>query len=450
MSDRLRYGEILVRAGVLSRKALNAVIADTHLDTFDLGEVLVSQGLIREDVMLKTISKALNVPLIDLERLDADQRALGLVPRAVCVEHFVLPVEIESNRSGEHLHLAMANPSDVRAIKQVTRQARLRIRPSIAAARQIRESIEKSYGGTIAPPPRSVARSVAPQRPKIEPSKPTSLFDFGVVDLSGSTVDLGATERATPLAPTPNPSTAKAKRPRSGRRRITRSDSDLSDALDAAAQQPVVGDGSAFDNGVEKPRASRRRSSGSMGVVRKGAATRSGPEELPPLPPGIRRRSEMTSRAPRSSSAPPNPISASRPPSRAPAIAPPRVAPQTPPPSPTALPSVPKPDLDPFSQQHQPPPGVIDDMQDIDVHGVLKRYVDDIQSSSESGDEVISQYLDRIGNVGAVNDQFFETLELALGRTRSASGRLLIALIRQLARRGLVDLVELVSEARDS
>lgn len=89
-------------------------------------------------------------------------------------------------------------------------------------------------------------------------------------------------------------------------------------------------------------------------------------------------------------------------------------------------------------------------MQDVDVHGVLKRYVNDIQNSSESGDEVISQYLDRIGNVGAVNDQFFETLELALGRTRSASGRLLIALIRQLARRGLVDLVELVSEARDS
>lgn len=200
MSDKLRFGEMLVRAGVLGRDDLERVLAEVSAQDIDLGEVLVAKGLVDEASMLKTLSKALNLPCVSLDQIVPEPRALQLVPRELCVEHHLLPVEVERSRTGEHLHVAMANPSDVKAIKRVTRQARLRIRPLIASAREIHAAIQRHYGGPAIPvlaaqPSGSVELAGPSPEAAGGPTPETTnfaiggagagaMFDFGVTDLS--------------------------------------------------------------------------------------------------------------------------------------------------------------------------------------------------------------------------------------------------------------------------
>lgn len=172
MNDKLRFGEILARAGVLEREALEQALKAIGDDPVDLGEVLVSRGVIDEKVMLKTISKALNLPSISLEKATPDTRAIELVPLEMCTLYCLIPIEVERGRGGEHLHLAMANPSDVKAIKKVTRQTRLRIRPMVASAREIRASIQRHYGGGS----EASSRVEAPfSAPGVNPNAPTAM-----------------------------------------------------------------------------------------------------------------------------------------------------------------------------------------------------------------------------------------------------------------------------------
>ncbi|MCA9541839.1 MAG: hypothetical protein KC620_23240, partial [Myxococcales bacterium] len=188
MSDKLRFGEILVRAGVLDRETLDRVLREIGDSPADLGEVLVTRKLVDESTMLHAVGKALNLPSVSVEQATPDPRALQLVPRQLCAEYFLLPIEVERSRMGEHLHVAMANPADVRAIKQVTRQSRLRIRPLVASAREIRVAIARCYGEEAAP----VAAEPAPSPPEIPVAPPSRasgagtdhIFDFDVTDLS--------------------------------------------------------------------------------------------------------------------------------------------------------------------------------------------------------------------------------------------------------------------------
>jgi hypothetical protein len=221
LSDKIRFGEILVRAGVLERSLLENLAREQDATGQDLGELLVARGIIDEPTMLQTIGKSLNRPVVNLESARPDPRALTLLPVALCLEHLVIPIEIETGKTGDHLHVAMANPLDVRAIKVVMQQARLRIQPLVASARDIKAAIARHYGagsgtpapGQSRPPPVASAPSLGapspparsnpalggppatpplPSPPRPSPSPPTSsntgskdaVFDFAVMDLS--------------------------------------------------------------------------------------------------------------------------------------------------------------------------------------------------------------------------------------------------------------------------
>ena len=179
MSDKLRFGEILVRAGVLDRSQLESVLREQGAMGGDLGELLVARGCLEESAMLQAVAKALNRPVVSLESVQPDPRTLSLLTRELCVEHVLFPIEVERSKTGDHLHVAMANPLDVRAIKVVMQHARLRIQPLVCSAREIKASIGRFYGGPVAsaapsaPPPMQTNPAMrAPAGMGVAPSSP--------------------------------------------------------------------------------------------------------------------------------------------------------------------------------------------------------------------------------------------------------------------------------------
>ncbi len=516
MSDKLRFGEILVRANVLERGALDRVLHEVEGQPVDLGEVLVTRQHVDEETMLQTISKALNLPGINLDRVQPDQRALSLVPRELCVEHFLLPVEVERSRTGEHLHVAMANPSDVKAIKRVTRQARLRIRPLVASARAIRAAIQRHYGGPPVPGPEPVPASTPATKAHAKasgaggtaPTQQTSsagadastdMFDFGVTDLSaladdgptaaGPSLDAGSGLDDDVLdadlfehdggafgarATAPHHGSSPAPPAPHGGSSAPQLGADLMSLLDSSATQSVVGQGdlappptpsappgarrgfgmmkrpprpSAGEPASGRPPPVGPTPSGGLPPLPRGpspTAQNKRPKPLPPLPPSLRARTASTPPEPPPALDPfatptPAPLQASRRPSAP--LPPPVRASSAPSPAPAAVSEPPT------------PPGVVDDREErLDLRGLLERFVNDLDEGDAQADEVIARYLDRYGQATTppAGDEFFAALDRTLSHTRSGMGRLLVGLVRQLARRGLVDPDELLADLRDA
>jgi len=94
------------------------------------------------------------------------------------------------------------------------------------------------------------------------------------------------------------------------------------------------------------------------------------------------------------------------------------------------------------------PEGVIDDRETtdrLDVRRLLERLVSDPEEGESSSDHVIDTFLGRYGEgPPGTGDKVFAALDRALGDANSGTARLLVVLIRHLARRGLVDLDELI------
>lgn len=430
MSDKLRLGEILVRAGILDRDVLEEAIERVDSQS-DLGELLVAEGHLDEGTLLQTIGKALNLNPVRLGDVEPDRKALDLVGREDCAELFLFPVHVEQGRTGAHLHVAMANPADVRAIKRVTRKARMRIRPLVALAREVREAVVKHYGGEHIPGPMdSISRppdavSVAPLQPPAESQEtpsPSGLFDFGVADLS----DLESN------ASLPPPIAMAPKAP--GTQSPLPINDDLMGELDESAASVLDA-----EPAVPYDRA------------RVAAVRRS-------MPPG-----EARLAPPRTTDSPP-----------------PR-APTGPMPSPPRLPvSAPLPPLkghlpqasatgplpharpghvptDPFGPQtlgsdaSTPlPAGLVDATEDgPGIQQLLDQFIEPAESTERRADLVIQQALTQYGaDEEAPGERVFAALDRALLRSGSMSGRLTVVLIRQLARRGLVDPDRLLADLK--
>jgi hypothetical protein len=395
----------------------------------DLGELLVAQGHLDEAILLKTIGTALNLPSVRLGEVAPEQRALDLVPREDCIEHFLMPIHVEQGRTGAHLHVAMANPADVRAIKKVTRKARLRIRPLVALASEIRASIGRHYGGAPVPGPMdSAAPSAAPPMVAAEAPEP-EMFDFGVTDLG--VLDEGAASLPPPIALAP-----------SGGTPLPIGD-DLVNTLDEVAASAIASD-PVFD----RARVAAVRRTGPPREIRISAPP-SGP--LPPrlggatnpLPPlgGTLPPAKATGPLPYAGSPPPlirsttgsmqkvkghvptDPFGPGRVPRRSSA------------PPPAATP---------------PPLGTVpDEARALDIGRILDRFTEATDAQEVEGDDVIADALDRYGRgQDARGEPVFAALDRALIRTRSMSGRLTVVLIRQLARRGLLDADELLTDLK--
>lgn len=461
MNEKQRFGEILVRAGVLDRAALSKVLAEIEDRRIDLGEALVSKGLLDEPTMLQAVGKALNLPSVSLDGARPDERALALVPRALCAEFGLIPIEVERSRTGEHLHVAMANPTDVQAIKAVTREARRRIRPLLAPARAIRIAIERFYGpeagaaaarrasddlfDDLSPAPEPVrephreppARDLLREPPREPPAARAASRD-SVPDLSGATlaqparrpsaIELDEPRSLIPPDVDPRPA------PRSTQALRRGLDADLLDALDHSAMESVAGPGDLAlssrggDYGLVR-RGVRRPRSRTDGASPSQSTPALGPGPLPALPPGLggrRRRPERTTNRPE-----------------------PRRRPGTSPPPANMPTSRHAGEVFDAELDLPTPDGVIDDRESperVDVRRLLERMVSETAEDESGADHVVSEYLDRYGTgTAGTGDRLFAALDRALGDAPTGTSKLLVVLIRHLARRGLVDLDELVA-----
>lgn len=147
MSVRVRLGELLVTARIISREQLEQTLALQKKDGRRLGKLLVEQGLVTETQLTQILSQQLAVPWVSLYHIDFSRQLLDLVPRLLAEKHCLVPIFVRRVRGlGETLYVAMDDPGDEVAQRAVSEFAGLPVRTMIAPPTDIRSAIRAYYG----------------------------------------------------------------------------------------------------------------------------------------------------------------------------------------------------------------------------------------------------------------------------------------------------------------
>jgi len=137
-----RLGDLLLAENLVSHERLAQAIAEQKKSGEKLGTVLLRRGDISEDQLVHFLSTQYRVPVVTLPERVIAPEILKLVPASVARKHSVLPL---GRRGPAMLLLAMADPSNVLAVDDVSFRTGLKVVTVIATPTSIHRAIERSY-----------------------------------------------------------------------------------------------------------------------------------------------------------------------------------------------------------------------------------------------------------------------------------------------------------------
>ncbi|MFO0569931.1 MAG: hypothetical protein U0263_30070 [Polyangiaceae bacterium] len=181
-APRVRLGELLVEAQIITREQLEETLTLQKKDGRRLGTLMVEGGLVTETQVTQILSQQLSVPWVSLYHIDFSRQLLNLVPREIAERYSLVPIFVRRVRgSGETLYIAMDNPEDDQARDEVARYSGLPVRAMIAPLSDIRGAIRAYYGGDAelgfegdSDVPKRSSPPPAPSTPAPGPAAPTN------------------------------------------------------------------------------------------------------------------------------------------------------------------------------------------------------------------------------------------------------------------------------------
>ena len=142
-----KLGEILTKAGLVTKEQLEKALEIQRGTTKRLGEVLVELGLVTELDIASSLSKQLGIPYASrASGLLRPLKGEGLeqcVPVDFARQHLVLPL----SRTLNSLTVACVNPLDLITMDNLSRISHCEINPVVTTKPDLEEAIERFYGG---------------------------------------------------------------------------------------------------------------------------------------------------------------------------------------------------------------------------------------------------------------------------------------------------------------
>src|SRR5881296_1129596 len=136
-----RLGDLLVADGLLTADQLKKALAEQKGSPEKLGSVLIRLNFVNEDQLIGFLSRQYGVPSITLAQLDIDSDVLKLVPAPIARKYEVVPVR----KMGNSLALAMADPTNVFALDDISFMTNLQVLPLVASQTAIKKAIDRNY-----------------------------------------------------------------------------------------------------------------------------------------------------------------------------------------------------------------------------------------------------------------------------------------------------------------
>ena len=137
--EKLKYD--LVRDGLVSFEDVDRATQIALSQNTNIGQVLITSGILEENVILKFLEEKLHIPFVNLNDYTIDKNTLKYIPYIDAKKYKILPMfKIE-----DVLTVAMADPMDLFAIDKIVETAECSIEAVIVSEKALLDKIDEYY-----------------------------------------------------------------------------------------------------------------------------------------------------------------------------------------------------------------------------------------------------------------------------------------------------------------
>ncbi|MGF1685798.1 Flp pilus assembly complex ATPase component TadA [Photobacterium japonica] len=142
---RKRLGDLLIEEGIVTAEQIEQALDNQQSSGRKLGDTLISMGFLSEQQMLQFLSRQLDIPLVDLNRVSVDLEAVTLLPE---VHARRLRALVIGERDGT-VRVAMSDPADLAAQEALYNQlGDYRVELVVTPERQLIAAFDRYYRRT--------------------------------------------------------------------------------------------------------------------------------------------------------------------------------------------------------------------------------------------------------------------------------------------------------------
>lgn len=134
--------ELLVRDGLITPDEFDAIVAEAARMEQNVGDILVSRGLISEDYFANLAARYFGVERANLLARDINEQMLQLLPEDVARQRRVVIFDREPDGT---LDVAMEDPSNLETIEFLSQRLHARIRPFLGTSADLNKHLS-AYG----------------------------------------------------------------------------------------------------------------------------------------------------------------------------------------------------------------------------------------------------------------------------------------------------------------
>ncbi|MBU2579171.1 GspE/PulE family protein [Patescibacteria group bacterium] len=142
----------MLDAGLIKEIQFNEALERAEKQDKRVEEILVNEGIIKQDDLIKLKAYILGIPYVALEEEIVDPEILKIIPEPIAKTHNI----VSFRKKGNNLEVAMLDPEDLQTIEFIKKKADLRILPRLTNDKSIKnvlsqyqESLQKEFGKII-------------------------------------------------------------------------------------------------------------------------------------------------------------------------------------------------------------------------------------------------------------------------------------------------------------
>ncbi len=141
MDSSNRFGQLLLRAGIITEQQLNDALEVHRATGNPIGRVLVDLKYVSQADLLRVMARQMGVSFVDLGETNPEIPAINLVPRDLAERYTLMPVSLKDGT----LTVAMAEPQNIMALDDLRIVTGIDIKTVIATKDDITDAIEEYY-----------------------------------------------------------------------------------------------------------------------------------------------------------------------------------------------------------------------------------------------------------------------------------------------------------------
>lgn len=137
----MRLGDILVNNGIIVEDQLMKALELQKGTGQKLGNVLITQGWLTEEQLFHVLEEQYQIPYLDINNIYIDPKVPKLISESLARKHMAIPIKLEKNR----LTVAMVDPLDMIAKDDIRIITGIELDIVISAQQDIARAINRYY-----------------------------------------------------------------------------------------------------------------------------------------------------------------------------------------------------------------------------------------------------------------------------------------------------------------